>query len=748
MIPLIAVLLSQAPATWPEIDKLVAQQQLEAAAKAVEVRLAAAKKGTDDAELARTLLKRTQLRIGLGGYETAVKELKAEAWPKTLLPRSAVQLYYASALIRYVNAYSWEIRQRERVDAKGDVDLKAWTADQIWAEAQKAYEEVWKQREELGAKPLGALAEYLVPNDYPKGVRDTLRDALTYLRADAMENTTSWSPEHHNELYRLDFKALVKGDPAASAKVNLADAAVHPIVRSGAMYDDLEAWHTKAGRREAALNARMERLAALRNPFTAEDERAALVADLESRLGPTKDLAWSAAARGLLAEWVREAGDVARARTIALEGAKAFPGTYGGMRCDHVVKSIEAPDYLLQGMESDGPGRRSLELSARNLKTVYFRAWQVDMEQTLQRSEYSLLPQDEEVRRLIAGKAPLVKWAVNLPPTPDYKSHRTSVIPPLKGPGLYVIAASAREDFVDQSNRMVAQVLLVTRLVMTVRQQYVDGVVDVLVVDGNTGEPVPGAEVELWAFEYGKPRTRVETLKTDAKGGVKFQPKGRQGKNHFVTAKSGADWAVERQGLYFSVPSKSEVNAAMIYTDRSVYRPQQKVLWKAIAYYASADRTAFKSVPNADVTVNLMDANHQLVESKKLKTNAFGSVAGEFTIPTGRLLGGWSITVRGSSAYLRVEEYKRPTFEVSFKDTGAAFKLNAPVTLKGEARYYFGLPVTAGQVKWRVMRTPQYPWWWWEWGWSPPPARSQVVAAGTSKLQADGSFEVGFKPEV
>jgi len=748
MFPLFAaVVLSQAPQSWAEIDKLVNEQKLEAAAKAVDARLAAAKKGTDEAELARALLKRTQLRIGLGGYETAVKELKGEAWPKTLLPRSAVQLYYAHALIRYVNAYSWEIRQRERVDTKGAVDLKAWTADQLWLEAQKAYEEVWKQREELGAQPLGSFSEYLVPNDYPKGVRDTLRDALTYLRVDSTENTQSWSAEQSNELYRLDFKALVKGDPAASAKLNLDDPGVHPLLKVGAMYDDLEAWHARAGRREAALNARMERLASLRNHFTSEDERASLIAELESRLPAVKDLPWSAAARGLLAEWVRDAGDSVRARAIALEGAKAFPTTFGGQRCAYVVKSIEAPDYTLAGMQSDGPERRSLELTARNLGKVYLRAWRVDVEQTLQRAEYSLMPQDEDVRRLIAGQAPVAKWTVNLPPTPDYKSHRTVVIPPLRDAGLYVVAASAREDFVDQSNRIVAQALVITKLVMTVKQQYVDGSLEAVVVDGNTGEPVPGVEVDLWSFEYGKPKKRVDTQRTDASGGVKFAAKGREGKNHFVTARSGSDWAIDRQSLYFSVQGRYEVNAAMIYTDRTVYRPQQKVFWKAIAYHASADRQAFTTVPNADVAVSLMDANHQAVETKSFKTNAFGSVAGEFTIPTGRLLGSWSIAVRGSSAYLRVEEYKRPTFEVSFKDTGAAFRLNSPVTLKGEARYYFGLPVTAGQVRWRVLRTPQYPWWWWEWGWSPPPSRSQVVGAGTAKLQADGSFELQFKPE-
>src|SRR4029078_9712432 len=117
-----------------------------------------------------------------------------------------------------------------------------------------------------------------------------------------------------------------------------------------------------------------------------------------------------------------------------------------------------------------------------------------------------------------------------------------------------------------------------------------------------------------------------------------------------------------------------------------------------------------------------------------------------FVIPTGRLLGQWQLKTDNGTAYLKVEEYKRPTFTVAFKDTGKAAKLNAPATLTGEAKYYFGLPVTSGQVRWRVQRTPQWPWWWSYWGWSTPSSRAQVVASGVSALKADGSFEVTFKP--
>ena len=113
----------------------------------------------------------------------------------------------------------------------------------------------------------------------------------------------------------------------------------------------------------------------------------------------------------------------------------------------------------------------------------------------------------------------------------------------------------------------------------------------------------------------------------------------------------------------------------------------------------------------------------------------------------GRPLGGWRLrTSPAGYAAVRVEEYKRPTFEVTVKDPEKPLRLNKPAALKGEARYYFGLPVTGGEAVWQVKREPVYPRWWW-WGWREPGGtRSQTVAGGRAKIDADGAFAVEFTP--
>src|SRR6187401_678060 len=103
----------QAAADWKTVEQLVAEQKLEAAAAKVQELVDRAAKAGDDTGLAKALVRRSQLRTALGGYETAVEELKASAWPESPVARAAVELYYAHALLDYLENYDWEIRQRE-----------------------------------------------------------------------------------------------------------------------------------------------------------------------------------------------------------------------------------------------------------------------------------------------------------------------------------------------------------------------------------------------------------------------------------------------------------------------------------------------------------------------------------------------------------------------------------------------------------------------------------------------------------
>nr|HRC86055.1 hypothetical protein [Thermoanaerobaculia bacterium] len=207
---------------WQEIDQLVSEQKMASAKDKVEALLARAEAGGDAENWARALIRRAQLGGALGTFETAVRELAAAKWPEAAFERSVLSLFYAQSLESYLSVYSWEIQQRERVVSTEQVDLKAWTREQIRGEAEKAFLEVFRRRESWGGEALGKMAEYLVPNNYPPRIRGTLRDAVTYLWVELLADTSGWTPAQSNDVYQLELEDLLAGGGSGLKEDDLA----------------------------------------------------------------------------------------------------------------------------------------------------------------------------------------------------------------------------------------------------------------------------------------------------------------------------------------------------------------------------------------------------------------------------------------------------------------------------------------------------------------------------------------------
>jgi uncharacterized protein YfaS (alpha-2-macroglobulin family) len=746
-----------APPAWTEVDRLVREQKYQEASRVVERLLEAAKQTRDEAEWTKALVRMVQLQIGMHGDETAVRFLKDQPWPTDLSSRTVLELFYAQTLVTYSRMYSFEVAQRERVESTGVVDLKAWTREQIYDEAVRAYVSVWQQRDALGGEKVAAFSEFVRPNDYPAGIRDTVRDAVSYFFVDLLADTSGWGPEQSNAVFALDLASLLRADAASTASVRLDDPSNHPLVRLVAVLADLESWHAGRGEREAAFEARLERTRRLYYALSAKADHDAIERDLEARLPGMADLPWFAMGKAQLALFLRQAldGDLVRARGIAEEGYREFPTSTGGRLCLSIVGQIEAPDYQLRVMQNDGPGRRSVLVSHRNVARLIFRAYPIDLPARVASATdlQQVLPTRQEMEALFERTA-AAEWSVALPPTPDYRSHQTFVTPPLVEKGFYVLAASGGDRFGSAGFSVVAANFLVSDLVLLIPQATERGrggtnLLELEALSGETGRPVEGASIELWRALWNPVRMeRIGHAHTDSLGravlGVAEETVWGAG---FLFARKGADLAFDTNASYGNPPEAPEkAGASLVFTDRSIYRPGQKILWKVLSYRGDATHGKLAVSPDAAVTIRLIDQNNQEIESRSATTNSFGSVAGEFSIPFGRALGAWRVEATPSgSASVRVEEYKRPTFEVTLKDPSEPLRLNRPARLTGEARYYFGLPVASGSVRWRVTRTPVYPWWFWWTGWAA--GRTETMAVGTSALRADGGFTLAFTPK-
>ena len=208
--------------------------------------------------------------------------------------------------------------------------------------------------------------------------------------------------------------------------------------------------------------------------------------------------------------------------------------------------------------------------------------------------------------------APIQQWEAPLPATPDYRMHKTFVIPPLKNNGTYLIVASARAGFPGADNRLFGIYLTVGDLVLVTRHEGVDA--EVTVLYGSSGKAVTGAEVMLYRFDYNRRHQRIETKLSDERGIVQFHI-SQQNSQYFLVARKGAQVAFDPQHLYPYLQNQlADISSTLFFTDRSIYRPLQKLFWKAVLYKSSVNRSRFETSPTSTFIVTLKDINNQEVE--------------------------------------------------------------------------------------------------------------------------------------
>ncbi len=758
---------------WAEVDRLAGEQKLQAALdKVVEMTKSGALQG--DSELtAEAIIRGAQLKIGLHGYETAVRELKAAAWPKEPKVRILLGLYYAHALMSYHQMYNWEIRTREKTVSSKAVDLKAWTTEQLGNAIGTAFDEVMKDG---GAALDGQAPEffqkYFNKNNYPAGIRPTLRDAVVYMVVEHLRNTQYWTASQLAEVYRIEIEKQFEGTGASSQRVAAGDERIHPLLRIASWLNDHREFHTRAGRIEAVMETRYVLLDVLYSAMTESADRIQIRSRLQKYQEKYSNLPWWSRGQAMLADFVRQdvkAGALIEARKVAKAGQERHPTSYGGQVCAAIINEIERPEFRMNAMATDGGDKPSILIQHKNLSKLFFRAYQLDLEALLKNKKDGgdLLLSDEAFRPIRDGRSKHVsEWNVSLSPTPDFASHRKLVVPKLPKPGGYVILASAKSDFTGDNNVVLSSRFLYSNLVLSVGPRgdqpenrsgkNTRNSIEVRAQFGDVGTAAPGAAVSLYRFQWNKPTELVETKTTGTEGYVHFDEPTRAPNdywNYFVFAKKGDALSYRMDGIYFSGRySEGSRSASLVFTDRSVYRPDQKVFWKAVLYSGVARDGKLKTAEKGTrTTVRFYDPNYQIVGTVSAVANEFGTISGEFKVPTGRPLGSWQINLESftGAVGVRVEEYKRPTFETTITDSIEPLRLNKAAKIKGEAKYYFGLPVTSGTVKWRVTREAQAPWWWGYFGrsWWSPPAPPQTVATGISSLKADGSYEISFLPQ-
>lgn len=405
-------------------------------------------------------------------------------------------------------------------------------------------------------------------------------------------------------------------------------------------------------------------------------------------------------------------------------------------------KRLTEPMFQVQDMPQVlRPGEKAwVHLNVRNLQNLKFSISRLDIT-----ADNNYDAQDEATYKMLLKKTTKLHqkdYSRNYYGRPDYEEVKDSIEIGGNLPlGAYLMEVTSDNTGIAPQRKL----FYVSNLAVMI-QQLPDDKHRYVVVNATDGQPVAGAKVELYEKDYdvktGKRKRLVHArLTTDSNGEAYF--KNVDGE---VLISTSADKYAPAKYIYLSrdryFEQKDDKTAYQLFTDRSIYRPGQKVHATAVSFIVKKGLDASVLGKSKELKFILRDAEWKQVAEQKATTDEYGTASVDFELPKEGKTGMFSISVNGTATeYVRVEEYKRPTFEITFPKVNERYTWGDTIVVKASAKTYAGVPVQGAKVEYKVTRRNQM---WWRGASS----SDKQVKTDSTVTREDGTFDVEIPLEV
>lgn len=774
---------------WKSVDSLL-QKSLEkqALVKVTEIYKRAAAT-QNHPQLIKAFIQEITLRSTTEEDEQNLyKALREEAEKQPAPARQVLRHLLAKSYVDYYNNNRWRMEDRTATTDEADKDNpETWSKRQLLAEAHRLYLasledapalqkigiEAWR---ELFSGSLNPGKDEL--KDSPdRRYRPTLYDYLAHAAVDYLINSESIyekiaqpfeinSAEFFAPLAQFEKQTFTTKD---SANTQLAAMRI---------LQQLAAFHRQANRMDALADLDLKRLDLVDRQATFGDKdkvyEQALI-DAEKTYANTPVAADFAYEQAVL---YRERGQkfnrlmpddpnrflLKKSMELAEAAIRKYPKTQGANNCQQLIQRLKEDSFSVKAEAvntAQQPFR--LLLTYQNLRQVWCKAVPVTEDDLQQMEDWNT--RERTLQRLLAKQG--ISWNVALPSDGgDMQNHATEIAAAALpfGAHLIIIANNPQFEKNDKGKKVAYNILTISNMAFMERRR--EGFKEYFLADRTSGAPIANATVEVLMRQYDSRKGRYDkapyqTLKTDADGMVRIaehtetKPANAyydyanfvvtfihpNGKDRLSNAAQGT----VQFNSGFKKPEEKDQANAHFFTDRSIYRPGQTIYYKVLL--TSLRNGQRLPIDNVDITVFLFDANGQEVAKQEIAINEFGSGSGSFLAPTSGLNGQMRLValhLEQDAYYFRVEDYKRPKFEVKMDAIAAAIRLGDEVEATGFAKAYSGAAIDGATVSYRVSRKPYNrfrPWWWY---WYSQDETPTEIAKGTLQTDATGKFSIKF----
>ena len=649
----------------------------------------------------------------LPGFIGEMETVAAETTNKT--EQAILYSILAELYSKYYWNDFWRIYQRTALpEANAGTDLETWPANLF---IQRITDYVKRSLEPVDLLQKTNVLEYrdiLQEGESSRKLRPTIYDLLTYRGIDLLGNMANidsydFVPQIM-ELYQnlLAFR-LQENNPFALLMADL---------------DRLEfVWNNTENLLEDASETYLAALDRLEKQYTSEDFCVEIL---------YKKAEYYNSRNGYVPGYYANPEDyqtqqknrIKLTYEICLDGIERYPDYERIGLLKNLLAQITQSQLTVNSDNTVYPKKElTLQINYRNLDKITLKIYKINAPVSVYTNDWERNGQFKETGKLVLTKQ------INLVNETPYFHSDTTIKIPMQELGNYEYVIEPETD----TKNLVNQQFSVSRLATISRT--VGGNREFLVTDLLSGKPIEEASVHLYKRNNNR-LIKTQTLRTNAYG---LALGGRE--NDFVgyNATYQSDTSLLISSVrWLSNYIESETRQSLnLFTDRSIYRPGQTVFFKGIAY----DLKEMQVIPNRSFTVTLCDANNKEVAQKQVTTNEWGSFTGEFVLPQGTLTGQFSIQTDKitSYAYFRVEEYKRPTFDIRFDKNENMYRFGDQVTVTGNAKTFSGVGLQNAKAQYKITRSSH---------WFFRIYRQPVqVASGKVQIDEQGNFEINFTPE-
>lgn len=755
---------------WLLVDGFTKKGLPQSALQEVEKIYNDAKKTDNQPQLIKALLFKIQISqevqedATIKSIENVVAEIdQAKAPSKNVLQSILAEMYW-----NYYQQNRYKILDRTFTNDEVKADIETWTIKDFNQKISELYQQSLLNGSLLKNTKLDGYDAIILKGN-ARFLRPTLYDLLAHRALDYFKNDEKNLPRPAYHFQISDVSAFSPAEQFINASISTKDtAAMH--YKALLLYKDLLQFHKNDLNKDPFLDVDLDRLAFVYQYSTHPDKDSLYLSSLKNIYAKYPQYSSGQMAGYLQANLIKNLSraytdsnssyTLVKAKALAEEIFKKYPKSNAGIYAETLLNDITGVELSMTTEKVNEVNKpfRSL-ITFKNVGQIYLRIIPVTESMKIMMDTES----GNDIFKKIVAEKPIRSWLQALPMATDYQSHSTEIKIDGLAPGQYILLASNHKDFNAFNNALALQTFYVSNI------SYINHGDEYFVLDRTTGFPLKNASVKVSIKNYNYNSRKYEyksvaTLTSDEKGYFKL-PVFKKDYNSQVQLnfsykkdflKMDDDYYVyyssgyPEKETYKSQEESDKVNGKVFFfTDRSIYRPGQKVYFKGIAVTKDAKTNRSILLKKADsLTVYLRDPNYQMVDSLKVGLNEFSSFGGSFMIPENNLNGKYALQIRNiNNAYtlFSVEEYKRPKFVATMESPMGTYHVNDTITVMGNAKAYAGNNIGGAEVKYRVTRLSRflYPWYYWKRGLPSSPAME--ITEGTTTTDSDGQFKISFK---